>query len=106
MASLNIGSRAFPNRTSELRVRASLLVNSPLAAQTVVAHISPIEFGRTTWPRRAPPRRTDDLPPNLERTGCADVQPHYTRTCKTCHIMKGTEKWVYGHIGYVILQPY
>src|SRR5262249_52029647 len=23
-------------------------------------------------------RRTDDFPPNLERTGCADAPPHYT----------------------------
>jgi hypothetical protein len=23
-------------------------------------------------------RRSDDLPPNLERTGCAGARPHYT----------------------------
>jgi hypothetical protein len=42
-------------------------------------HCTDSSFGRTTWPRRAPARRTDDFPPKLERTGCAGARPDYTR---------------------------
>ncbi len=43
------------------------LPGDSLAIETVDPISCRSSFGRTTWPRRASPRRTDDFPPNLEQ---------------------------------------
>ncbi len=47
---------------------------------TQKAHIASIELRPNDLASPHTPRWTDDFSPNLERTGCANVRPHYTRT--------------------------
>src|SRR5215475_12393446 len=42
-------------------------------------HTLPTSFGRTTGPRRTSCVGLTAFSPNLERIGCADMWPHYTR---------------------------
>jgi glycosyltransferase involved in cell wall biosynthesis len=56
------------------------LLQGKLCGPTEKAHIVPIELRPNDVASPRMPRRTSDFSPNLERIGCADAWPHYTRT--------------------------
>jgi CspA family cold shock protein len=70
-----------------------------------MAHNALSSFGRTTWPRRASSRRTDDFPPNLERTAVLRHGLLYTPTRKESYMAQGTVKWFNGQKGFGFIQP-
>ena len=64
--------------------------------------IALIEFRPNDLASPRTPRRTDDLPPNLEQTGCAAARPQYTWKSD---MTQGTVKWFNGQKGYGFIQP-
>jgi hypothetical protein len=77
-----------------------------LAAQIAMPHIGPIKLRPDHLVSPRSPRRTDDFPPNLERTGRDGARPHYTRTRKKNYMTQGTAKWFNSQKGFgFILAP-
>jgi CspA family cold shock protein len=76
-----------------------------LARRTTPPHIDLIELRPNDLASARSRVRTDDFPPNLERTGCADARPDYTRNWKKSYMTQGTVKWFNGQKGYGFIQP-
>jgi CspA family cold shock protein len=104
-ANLNIGSRAYPNLTSGLRVKVISLGNSRLATETAMLHIAPIELRPDDLASPRTSRRTDDFPPKLELTGCADARSQMHIYLEKSYMTQGTVKWFNGQKGYGFIQP-
>jgi len=84
---------------------SQLFLPANLAAQSQCPHITSVELRPNDLASPRTPRRTDDFPPNLERTGCAEARPHYTRTEKKNYMTQGTVKWFNGQKGFGFIQP-
>jgi len=61
-------------------------------------------FGRTNWPCRARARLSNDIPPNLESTGCANARLS-SYLPRNYPMASGTVKWFNNQKGFGFIQP-